>query len=108
MAQLDPTTRIRLVTYCRIDSMTPDEEGLLESIYNGAVEYMANAGISEQVTAARSAEYDLCVNAMVLDAWDRRSATVSGTVLENPAFRRRMNQLKMASLVSDLSGGSML
>lgn len=69
---------------------------------------MAQAGISEPpVGTPRRAQYDLCVNAMVLDSWDRREISVSGTVSENPAFRRVMNQLKMTENVSNLdtSGG---
>lgn len=50
-----------------------------------------------------AAQYDLVVNAMVLDAWDRRDMTeASGQVTENPAFRRLLNQLKLTEgMVSD-------
>ena len=39
--------------------------------------------------------YDLVVDALVLDGWERREATItSTTVTDNPVFRRRLNQLK--------------
>ena len=83
-------------------------EALIGTYYGAAAAYMAQAGISEPpVGTPRRAQYDLCVNAMVLDSWDRREISVSGTVSENPAFRRVMNQLKMTENVSNLdtSGG---
>ena len=36
----------------------------------------------------------ICVNFMVLRDFDQRDAQVSGTVSDNPAFRRLINQLK--------------
>ena len=45
--------------------------------------------------APRRAQYDLCVNHLVLDGYDRRGATVSGAALEdNPVFRRMIVQLE--------------
>ena len=38
---------------------------------------------------AREAQYDLCVNYLVLDGWEHRDLAV-GTVSDNPAFRRRL------------------
>ena len=45
---------------------------------------------------------------MVLDAWDHRDMTeTSGQVMENPAFRRRLNQLKLTEgMVSDSDTGA--
>lgn len=44
----------------------------------------------------RAAQYDLCVNYLVLDAWERREVTITGTITaDNPAFRRLINQLKL-------------
>lgn len=54
-------------------------------------------GIGEpQEGTPRRAQYDLCVNHLVLDGYDRRGATVSGSALEdNPVFRRMIVQLKL-------------
>lgn len=88
------------MAYCRIDEIFPEEEPVLEGMYQAAVSYMEQAGVSEpEEGAPRRAQYDLCVNAWVLDAWDHRGATSSGggayTVADNPSFRRMLNQLKL-------------
>ena len=42
-------------------------------------------------------------NAMVLDAYDRRDITITGTIVaDNPAFRRLITQLKLTEPVSNL------
>lgn len=88
-----------LLAYCRLTELAEDPEvGLLiPALYEAAVGYMEGAGISAPPAGTpRGAQYDLCVNFMVLDGWDRRETTVTGTVLtENPAFRRMLNQLKL-------------
>lgn len=58
---------------------------------------MAQAGVAElEEGTPRRAQYDLCVNALVLDAWDRRDISFVGTsTAENPSFRRLLNQLKL-------------
>ena len=63
---------------------------------------MAGAGIARPASGTpRAAQYDLCVNFMVLRDFDQRDAQVSGTVSDNPAFRRLINQLKLTEPVSD-------
>ena len=58
--------------------------------------FLVGAGISPPASGTpRAAQYDLCVNFMVLRDFDRRDAQVSGTVSDNPAFRRLINQLKL-------------
>ena len=99
-----------LLAYCKLTELAgdPEVQSLILLFYGAAASYMAQAGISEPAEGTpRRAQYDLCVNAMVLDSWDRREISVSGTVSENPAFRRVMNQLKMTENVSNLdtSGG---
>ena len=99
-----------LLSYCKLTELAgdPEVQSLILLFYGAAASYMAQAGISEPAEGTpRRAQYDLCVNAMVLDSWDRREISVSGTVSENPAFRRVMNQLKMTENVSNLdtSGG---
>lgn len=110
MSPLTEARRAELLAYCKLTEFAedPEVEALIGTYYGAAAAYMAQAGISEPpVGTPRRAQYDLCVNAMVLDSWDRREISVSGTVSENPAFRRVMNQLKMTENVSNLdtSGG---
>ena len=110
MSPLTEARRAELLAYCKLTEFAedPEVEALIGTYYGAAAAYMAQAGISEPpVGTPRRAQYDLCVNAMVLDSWDRREISVSGTVSENPAFRRGMNQLKMTENVSNLdtSGG---
>lgn len=110
MSPLTEARRAELLAYCKLTEFAedPEVEALIGTYYGAAATYMAQAGISEPPEGTpRRAQYDLCVNAMVLDSWDRREISVSGTVSENPAFRRVMNQLKMTENVSNLdtSGG---
>ena len=110
MGPLTEVRRAELLAYCKLTEFAedPEVEALIGTYYGAAAAYMAQAGISEPpVGTPRRSQYDLCVNAMVLDSWDRREISVSGTVSENPAFRRVMNQLKMTENVSNLdtSGG---
>ena len=110
MSPLTELRRAELQAYCKLTEFAedPEVEALIGTYYGAAAAYMAQAGISEPpVGTPRRAQYDLCVNAMVLDSWDKREISVSGTVSENPAFRRVMNQLKMTENVSNLdtSGG---
>ena len=98
------TVKARLMAYCRIDVLEEGDEALLREFYDAAVSYMEQAGISEPEEATpRRAQYDLCVNAMVLDSWDHRDMKEPiNQVTENAAFRRRLNQLKFSEpTVSD-------
>ncbi len=86
-----------LMAYCRIDELTAEEERLLEAMYDAAIAYLQQSGVAEpNAGTKRAAQYDLCVSYLVLDAWDRRDVTITGTIVaENPAFRRMFNQLKL-------------
>lgn len=86
-----------LLAFCRLDELSPGEDELLETLYDAAVGYMDQAGVREPPEGTpRRAQYDLCVNYLVLDSWDRRDVSITGTIVaDNPAFRRRMNQLKL-------------
>lgn len=89
--------RAALLGYCRLEELTAEEEALLESFYEDAVGYMTTAGVAEPVSATRLAQYNTCVSALVLDAWDHRGTqTGDKALVENPAFRRRINQLKLS------------
>lgn len=104
MAVWDDAVKVRLMAYCRIDALEAGDELLLQGFYGAAVSYMEQAGVSEpKAGSSRRDQYDLCVNAMVLDAWDHRDTKEpSNQVAENQAFRRRLNQLKFSEgMVSD-------
>lgn len=89
--------RAALMTYCRLDELTAEDEALLGELYEDAVSYMTTAGISEPTAGARAAQYHTCVAALVLDAWDHRGTqTGDRALVDNPAFRRRLNQLKLS------------
>lgn len=100
--------RAAILAYCRIDELSDDEKPLFEGIYQAAVSYMEQAGISgpDEGTPRRGL-YDLCVNALVLDSWDRRGTAVqdrgSFTTVENRSFRQMINQLKLTEPVSKLN-----
>ena len=87
----------RLMAYCRIGALEEGEELLLQGLYEAAVSYMEQAGVSEpEGETPRRAQYDLCVNYLVLDGYDRRDVTITGTIVSaNPMFRRMLNQLKL-------------
>lgn len=95
-----------LLAYCKLTELADDPEVqmLIPAFYEAAVGYMEGAGITEPAAdTTRRAQYDLCVNAMVLDAYDRRNITITGTIVaDNPAFRRLITQLKLTEPVSNL------
>lgn len=95
---------MQLLAYCRIEEPTDEELLTLEGLYEAAVGYLETAGVSQPPEGTpRRAQYDLCVNFMVLRDFDMRDATVTGTVSDNPAFRRLITQLKLSEPdVSDL------
>lgn len=94
---LPEARKVTLLAFCRLDELSPEEEELLGTLYDAAVGYMAQAGIGEPPEdTPRRAQYDLCVNYLVLDSWDRRDVSITGTIVaDNPAFRRLLNQLKL-------------
>ena len=94
---LSEERRKSLLAYCRIEAPTEEELLTLEGLYESAVGYLDNAGVAEpKAGTPRRAQYDLCVNHLVLDGFDRRDVTIPGTmVADNPSFRRLINQLKL-------------
>ena len=86
-----------LLAFCRLDELSAEEEALLGTLYDAAVGYMTQAGVGVPPGGTpRRAQYDLCVNYLVLDSWDRRDVSFAGTSsTENGAFRRLLNQLKL-------------
>ncbi|WP_297301102.1 head-tail connector protein [uncultured Oscillibacter sp.] len=94
---LDAIRETTLKAYCRVDELSAEEEELFSALYNAAVGYMVQAGVREPPEyTPRRAQFDLCVNYLVLDSWDRRDVSFMGTsAAENPSFRRLLNQLKL-------------
>ena len=88
-----------LLAYCKLTELADDPEvqALIPALYQAAVGYLENAGVAQPpMGTVRAAQYDLCVNYLVLDAWERREVTITGTIVaDNPAFRRLINQLKL-------------
>lgn len=92
----DDVVKSRLMAYCRIDALEEGEELLLQGLYEAAVSYMEQAGVSEpEAGTPRRAQYDLCINALVLDGYDRRGVQTEGSVSDNPQLRRMIVQLKL-------------
>ena len=95
-----------LLAYCKLAELADDPEvaALIPAFYEVAVGYMDGAGVTEpKEGTARRAQYDLCVNAMVLDSWEHRDLKEPASqVSENVVFRRMLNQLKLTE-VSNLN-----
>lgn len=91
-----------ILSYCRIDDPTPEDLAMLEGFHADAVSYMRNAGVAEpEAGSARLPQYNTCILALVLDAWDNRGVqTADKAFADNPAFRRRINQLKRTEPVT--------
>jgi len=96
-----------LLAYCRLGpEEAADEQTIatIKSLYAAAVGYREEAGIKEpKEGTSRKAQYDLLVNALVLDGYDRRGTHMEATAItENPVFRRMLTQLKLTEgLVSN-------
>lgn len=103
MATLSEERLATLLAYCKLTELKDDPEVqmLIPVFYASAVDDLEGAGISEPPEGTtRRAVYDLLVSYMVLDAWDNREQTVSGSATtDNPAFRRRLNRLKLTEPV---------
>lgn len=96
---LTEARRAALLAYCKLTELAddPEVEALIPPLYEAAVGYLEGAGINvPEPGTARAAQYDLAVNYLTLDGWERREAAITGTmVADNPAFRRLLNQLKL-------------
>ncbi len=102
--------KAELLAYCRIDTPDNAEDSLLKTLYTSAVSYMTSAGIAEpEAGTDRRGQYDLCVNYLVLDSYDRRDLTITGTIVAaNPAFQRLIVQLKLTEPPPGLEMGEAL
>lgn len=99
MSELTETRKARLLAYCKLTELQDDPEvqTLIPVLYANAVGYLESAGISSPPEGStRSAQWELCLWYLVLDAWERRDRTITGTIVAaNPAFRNLINQLKL-------------
>lgn len=93
---MDNARMARLMAYCRLDELTDEENDLLRSMLATAQGYLYAAGVEAPADGdPRAAVYESVCNALVLDDWDNRGSQSAGyTISENPAFRRKLNQLK--------------
>lgn len=98
---LTAARKASLMVYCRLDELAPGEDEMLTALYEGAVSYLEQAGVSQpEAGTGRAFQFDQVVNALVLDGWDNRSSQMVGvTAAENPAMRRMINQLKLTEPV---------
>ncbi len=100
---LSEDRKTSLLAYCKLTELADDPEvkTLIPAFYESAVEYLADAGIVEPAGETGRARYDLAVNAMVLDNWDKRGMTITESLKDNPAFRLLLNQLKQTRPVTN-------
>ena len=96
-----------LMAYAKIDELMPEEEDDFEDCFLGAVSELEDAGVScPEEGTARWHKYMRCLKAIFLDDSDHRGTQTAGQALvENPAFRRRLNQLKLTEPVPDSGTG---
>lgn len=86
-----------LLRYCQLEEFAEDAGvvATLEELFAAAEAYLSGAGAAKPSGAARLAQYNLLVNAMVNDSYTRRDATITGKLIaENPSFGRIMVQLQ--------------
>ena len=100
---MDAARMSEILAYCRIDEadVSPADKVLLTSMHRSAKAQLLKAGVAEPEAGTDDrAQYDMLVNRLVLDEWEHRgSQSAAGSLIENPAFRRELNQMKLDSLV---------
>lgn len=103
---LSEERKASLLAYCKLTELADDPEvqRLIPMLYDAAVGYMEGAGVNVPNSGTtRAAQYDLCINALVLDGWERREVSMTGvSLVENPAFRRQVNQLKLTGPAAEI------
>ncbi len=91
-----------IAVYCRVEA----DDAELPGFVDAAAAYLSGAGVSEpEDGTARFAQYLQCVKYLALDLYDRRDTAVDGTLGDNPAFRRMLNQLKLTEPVPESGTG---
>lgn len=87
-----------IADYCKVEA----DDAQLDGFVDASVAYLAGAGVNEpEDGTVRAAQYLQCIKYLTLDLYDRRDASVEGTVSDNPAFRRLLNQLKLTEPVPE-------
>lgn len=103
---LSEERKASLLAYCKLTELADDPEvaALIPALYDAAVGYMENAGVSvPDPGTPRAAQYNLAVNYLVLDSWERREVTIAGSIVSaNPVFRQLVTQLKLTEPGVDL------
>lgn len=100
--ELTADVRARLMSYCRIDELSVDEEQDLSRFYFAALSFMELSGVRQpEEGTARRAQYDSLVDALVLDKWDHRGSQLPQQLADNPAFVREVLQLEATEPVPD-------
>lgn len=91
--------------YMRVDG--DDDDAVVTQCVIAARDYLAGAGVTLPPEGTpRRASYDICAHRIALDDYDERRGVLHEKAEENPAFRRRLNQLKLTeSPVSNLDTG---
>lgn len=85
-----------LLAYCRVDPEDPLQRDELEAFYETAAAYLEHAGVKEPLEGStRERIYDTVLKALVLDLYEHRGAGLESATVENPTFRRMLNQLKV-------------
>ena len=91
-----------IAAYCKVNANDAELPGFVDA----AAAYLAGAGVREpQEGSPRYAQYLQCVKYLALDLYDRRDTAVDGTLGDNAAFRRMLNQLKLTEPVPDSGTG---
>lgn len=92
-----------LLAYCRLDEPDGNDRAMLESMLSSAEVYLLQAGVDKPAEDdVRRPLYNSLANALVLDDWDNRGSQTAGyTISENPAFRRKLNQMKLTEPVHE-------
>lgn len=92
--------------YMRVDG--DEDDAVVTQCVIAARDYMTTAGVALPPNGTtRRASYDICAHRMALDDYDERMGTAHERAEENPAFRRRLNQLKLTEPpVSNLDTGA--
>lgn len=87
--------------YCRID--TEDDDALLVSLMEVAVDYLAGAGVPDSM--ADNPKYIHAVKAQVLELYDHRGMTESVQLSAIPGLQNVIVQLKLEAEAQRIAEG---
>lgn len=86
--------------YCRID--TEDDDDLILSLIDVATDYLAGAGIPDDM--ADNPKYVHCIKAQVLELYDHRGMTESVQLSAIPGLQNVIVQLKLEAEAQRIVG----